>query len=213
MDYILSILPQLWVGVVNSFKMYFAAILPVLPLGIIFAIAKVAGPKPLRWLLDIYTWAWRGTPLLLQLMIAIYGFPYIGIKLPPFIAAAGVFTLNMAAYITEIMRAAINSVDKGQYEACRALGIPYWTMMLRIILPQSFRIALPPACSEAINLIKDTALIAVISMQDTSRVAFQIVTRDHRLEAYIIAFCIYLALTSLLVYLFKRLEKRFTAYD
>jgi polar amino acid transport system permease protein len=213
MDYTLSILPQLWVGVANTFKMYFVAILPVLPLGIIFAIAKVAGPKPVRWLLDIYTWAWRGTPLLLQLMIAIYGFPYIGLKLPAFIAAAGVFTLNMAAYVTEIMRAAINSVDRGQYEACRALGIPYWKMMLRIILPQSIRIALPPACSEAINLIKDTALIAVISMQDISRVAFQLVTRDHRLEAYIIAFCIYLILTSLLVYLFKRLEKRFTAYD
>ncbi|NLF80153.1 MAG: amino acid ABC transporter permease [Clostridia bacterium] len=213
MDYILSILPQLWVGVANSLKMYFAAILPVLPLGIIFAIAKVAGPKPLRWLLDIYTWAWRGTPLLLQLMIVICGFPFIGIRLPGFIAAAGVFTLNMAAYITEIMRAAINSVDKGQYEACRALGIPYWTMMLRTILPQSFRIALPPACSEAINLIKDTALIAVIGMQDISRVAFQVVNRDHRLAAYIVAFCIYLALTSLLVYIFKRLEKRFTAYD
>ena len=213
MEYSLSIMPQVWIGIVNTLKMYFAAILPVLPLGIILAIAKVAGPKPLRWLLDVYTWAWRGTPLLLQLMIVIYGFPYLGIKLPAFFAAAGVFTLNMAAYVTEIMRAAIQSVDRGQFEACRVLGIPYWKMMIRIILPQSIRIALPPLCSESINLIKDTALICVISMQDISRVAFQIVSRDHRLEAYLIAFGIYLLLTSLLVLLSRHLEKRFTAYD
>ena len=85
--------------------------------------------------------------------------------------------------------------------------------MLRIILPQSIRIALPPACSEAINLIKDTALICVIGMQDLVRVANQIVSRDHMLTAYLIVFIIYLGLTSLMVYLFGRLEKRFTAYD
>ena len=213
MDYAISIMPQIWVGMVNTLKMYFLAILPVLPLGIFFAVCKVMGPKPLRWLLNIYTWGWRGTPLLLQLFIAKFGFPLMGIQIPVYWAVVGVFTLNMAAYITEIMRAAIESVDKGQYEACKVLGIPYHKTMLRIILPQSIRIALPPACSEAINLIKDTALICVIGMQDLVRVANQIVSRDHMLTAYLIVFIIYLGLTSLMVYLFGRLEKRFTAYD
>ncbi|MBQ1502028.1 MAG: amino acid ABC transporter permease [Firmicutes bacterium] len=213
MEYAISIMPQIWVGVVNSLKMYFLAILPVLPLGVFFAILKVMGPKPIRWLLNVYTWAWRGTPLLLQLFIAKFGFPYIGINIPLFWSVVGVFTLNMAAYITEIMRAAIQSVDAGQYEACKALGIPYHKMMFRIILPQSFRIALPPMCSEAINLIKDTALICVIGMQDMVRVAGQIVTRDYSLVAYLIVFIIYLGLTSLMVFAFGRLEKRVTAYD
>ena len=213
MDYVISVLPQIWVGVVNTLKVYFLAILPVLPLGVLFGIAKVMGPKPIRWLLNVYTWAWRGTPLLLQLFIAKFGFPYIGINIPVFWAVVGVFTLNMTAYITEIMRAAIQSVDKGQYEACKALGIPYTKTMLRIIIPQSFRIALPPACSEAINLIKDTALICVIGMQDMVRVAGQIVTRDHTLIAYVIVFVIYLGLTSLMVFLFGKLEKRVTQYD
>ena len=213
MDYVISVLPQIWVGVVNTLKVYFLAILPVLPLGVLFGIAKVMGPKPIRWLLNVYTWAWRGTPLLLQLFIAKFGFPYIGINIPVFWAVVGVFTLNMTAYITEIMRAAIQSVDKGQYEACKALGIPYTKTMLRIIIPQSFRIALPPACFEAINLINDTALICVIGMQDMVRVAGQIVTRDHTLIAYVIVFVIYLGLTSLMVFLFGKLEKRVTQYD
>ena len=158
MEYAISILPQMWVGVLNTIKIYFLAILPVLPLGVLFAISKVAGPKPLRWLLNIYTWAWRGTPLLLQLMIVKFGLPVLGINIPEFYGAALVFALNTSAYVTEIMRGAIQSIDRGQYEAAKALGIPYWTTMFRIVLPQAFRIALPSACSEAINMIKDTAI-------------------------------------------------------
>jgi polar amino acid transport system permease protein len=119
----------------------------------------------------------------------------------------------MGAYITEIMRAAIGSVDRGQYEACRVLGIPYWRTIFRIIIPQSIRIALPPACGEAINLLKDAAVISIISMQDIVRVSNQITTRDKTIIPYIYACAIYLALTSVLVKLFGRLERLFTAYD
>ena len=114
MDYAISILPQMWVGVLTTLKVYFVAILPVLPLGILFAIGKVAGPKPLRWLLNVYTWAWRGTPLLLQLMIVKYGLPYLGIIIPEFYGATLVFALNTSAYVTEVMRSAIQSIDRGQ---------------------------------------------------------------------------------------------------
>ena len=99
----------------------------------------------MRWLLNIYTWAWRGTPLLLQLMIVKFGLPYLGINIPEFYGATLVFALNTSAYVTEIMRGAIQSIDRGQYEAAKALGIPYWTTMFRIVLPQAFRIALPSA--------------------------------------------------------------------
>jgi len=201
------------VGVAETLRVYFSAIFPALLIGVFFAIAKTAGPLPVRWALNAYTWAWRGVPLLLQLMIMKYGIlPLIGAR-EDYIGAVWVFALNMAAYVTEIMRAAIGSVDRGQFEACRALGIPYWRMMFRIIIPQSIRIAIPPACSEAINLLKDAAVISIISMQDIVRVSNQITTRDKTIIPYIYAFVIYLALTSLLVKLFGVLERRFTAYD
>jgi polar amino acid transport system permease protein len=138
--------------------------------------------------------------------------PLIGAR-DDFPGAVWVFALNMGAYITEIMRAAVGSVDRGQYEACRVLGIPYWQMIFRVVIPQSIRIAIPPACSEAINLLKDAAVISIISMQDIVRVSNQITTRDKTIIPYIYAFAIYLALTSLLVKLFNMLEKRYTAYD
>ena len=213
MEYAISILPQMWVGVLNTIKIYFLAILPVLPLGVLFAISKVAGPKPLRWLLNIYTWAWRGTPLLLQLMIVKFGLPVLGINIPEFYGAALVFALNTSAYVTEIMRGALQSIDRGQYEAAKALGIPYWTTMFRIVLPQAFRIALPSACSEAINMIKDTAIISLISLQDITNVTTQIFVRDKNLIVYAEAFCIYLLLTSVLVFIFNRLEKRFSRHE
>jgi len=209
----MRISPQMFVGVAGTLQVYVGAIFPALLAGVFFAIAKTAGPAPMRWLLNIYTWAWRGVPLLLQLMIMKYGIlPLIGAR-DDFPGAVWVFTLNMGAYITEIMRAAIGSVDRGQYEACRVLGISYWRMMFRVIIPQSIRIALPPACSEAINLLKDAAVISIISMQDIVRVSNQITTRDKTIIPYIYAFVIYLALTSLLVKLFNTLEKRYTAYD
>ncbi len=213
LDYVTTILPQMMIGLGTTLEMYFASLILVLPLGVIFAILKLMGPKPVRWILNVYTWAWRGTPLLLQLFIVIYGFPVIGINLPKFLAAAGVFCLNMSAYVTEIMRAAIGSVDKGQYEACKVLGMSYPQTMLRVIIPQSFRIALPPTCNEAINLIKDTALVSVINLMDVTRTAVIIANRDFRIVSYIIAFIIFLLLTSFMVKVFAYLEKKATAYD
>lgn len=212
-EYLAYIAPQMSVGIANTLKMYLTAVLPALPLGFLLGIIKAAGPGPVKGLLGVYTWAWRGTPLLLQLLIMKYGLPLIGVKLPDFLGAGLVFALNMAAYLTEIMRAAIQSVDKGQYEACQALGLPYWRTMVRVIIPQSIRIAIPPACSEAINLVKDVALIYIISMQDILRVADQIAGRDKTIIPFIVAFIVYLLLSSVFVKLFGMLEKRFTAYD
>ncbi|MEG1997875.1 MAG: amino acid ABC transporter permease [Clostridiales bacterium] len=212
-DNLIRILPQMMIGLGVTIKMYFASLIFVLPLGVFFAIMKLIGPKPVKWLLNIYTWAWRGTPLLLQLFIVIYGFPVIGLDIPKFVAAAGVFCLNMAAYITEIMRAAIGSVDKGQYEACQVLGMSYVKTMFRVIIPQSFRIALPPTCNEAINLIKDTALVSVINLMDLTRTAVIISNRDFTIIAYAVAFVIFLLLTSVMVKLFGWLEKKSMAYD
>ncbi len=213
LEYVIQIMPFILSGLWTTTQVYVVTIVFALPFAVLAAIGKVAGPRLIKGVLGIYTWAWRGTPLLLQLFIVVYGLPNIGIRLPLFTAAVLVYTLNMAAYITEIMRAAIQSVDKGQYEAAKALGMSYWQTMFRIVLPQSFRLALPPTCSEAINLVKDTALLTAISMHDLLRAARLIANRDYSIVAYIIVFILYLIISSLQVNIFGRLEKRAAYYD
>lgn len=213
MAYIISILPLMLMGLRTTLEMYFCSCILVIPLSILFAVLKLTAPKPVRWLLNIYTWAWRGTPLLLQLLIAVYGLPMVGITIPKFLCAAMVFCLNMTAYVTEIMRAAISSVDNGQYEACQVLGLSRFRTMTRVIIPQSIRIAIPPTCSEMINLIKDTALVTTISLMDLVRTVQVIANRDFNITAYVIAFIMFLLLTSVLVRLFGLLEKKAMAYD
>ena len=213
-NYIITIMPMMLTGLVTTLHMYFWSAIFVIPLAILFAFLKASGPRPIRWILNIYTWAWRGTPLLLQLMVAIFGLPTIGINISnKFAVAAVVFCLNNTAYVTEIMRSAIESVDRGQYEACQVLGFSRMWTILRIVIPQSIRIALPPTCSMMINLIKDMALVNIISLMDLTRSAYIISNRDTTISPYVIAFIMFLLITSILIKLFGVLEKRAMRYD
>jgi polar amino acid transport system permease protein len=184
-----------------------------LPIGLLAAVAKVSGPKILKKILFLYTWIWRGTPLLLQLFFVYFGLPVIGIKLSPFTAAVLTYALNYGAYLTEIFRGGIESIDKGQYEAAKALGMTYPQTMRRIIIPQTVRRVLPPTCSEAVNLVKDTALLALLGMADLLRISNQIFTRDADITSYILAFMLYLIISSVLVQIFGKLEKRYSIYE
>jgi len=179
-------------------------------MGAICALGKVSKIKPLKLMLDVYTWLFRGTPLMLQVFFTYFGLPVIGIRLSPFAAAAITYILNYAAYLTEIYRAGIESIDRGQYEAAKVLGMNYFQTMYRIILPQTIKRVLPPTCNEAINLVKDTALVAAIGMGDLLRNAKEVVTRDFRIVPFFIAAVIYLLMASVLVLVFKKLEKKFS---
>lgn len=213
MEYVLSILPFILMGLKLTAKVYVATLLFALPLGLLAAIGKVNGPRIIKKVLFLYTWIWRGTPLLLQLFFVFYGLPLIGIKLSPFEAATVTYALNSGAYLTEIFRGGIESIEKGQYEAGKALGMSYIQTMRRIIIPQTVRRVLPPTCSEAVNLVKDTALLAVIGMPDLLRISTQIFTRDFTITPFIIAFVLYLMISSVLVNLFAKLEKRYSIYE
>lgn len=186
-----------------------------IPLGVIGAIGKISGVKILKSILNIYTWIFRGTPLLLQVFFVYYGIPIIfpALNMPAFAAAAITFSLNYGAYLTEVFRAGIESIDKGQYEASKALGFNYKQTMRHIILPQTVRRVIPPTCNESVNLIKDTALVAAISMGDLSRAASEIVTRDLVITPFIIAAGIYLIMTSVLMFGFRKLEDRYSIYQ
>lgn len=216
MKYIISITPYILQGVVLTLKLYAVTALFSVPLAVFAALGKISGPKILKKILGIYTWVVRGTPLLLQLFFVYFGLPFvpvIGVKLDPFMAACITFSLNFGAYLTEIFRAGIESIDKGQYEAAKALGMNYVQTMCRVILPQSIKRVLPPTCSEAINLVKDSALVAAIGMNDLLRNARQVVTRDFNPSAFLVAFVLYLIMSSVIVKVFEWLERKYSIYD
>ena len=137
----------------------------------------------------------------------------IGIRLPDLAAALLAFTLNYAAYFAEIFRAGIQSVPRGQYEAARTLGMSYPQTMRRIILPQVFRMVLPPVSNETINLVKDTSLVYILAMNDLLRVARTIVQREFDMTPFLIAAVFYLAMTFFLTWGFKKLEAYYGKYD
>jgi polar amino acid transport system permease protein len=200
-------------GGILTLKLYFVTILFSIPLGILFALIKISKYRLLRNLTGFYTWVFRGTPLLLQLFFTYYGLAVVGITLQPFSAAAITFVVNYTAYLTEIYRAGIESIDKGQYEAARALNMNYVQTMRRIILPQAIRRTIPPTCNEAITLVKDTALVSVIGMSDLLISAKEIFARDFVITPFLIAAVIYLLMTTVIVYFFRKIENKYSIYE
>ena len=207
-DYLLKTGLYIARGSAITVELCAVTLLFALPLAVLLALARVSRNRPVVRALEVYSWIFRGTPLLLQLFFTYYGLSLFGLSLPPFLAAALTFIVNYAAYLMEIFRAGIESIDPGQREAALALNMSYAQSMRRIILPQAFRRVLPPLSNEAISLVKDTALVSVIGMGDLLRSAKEVVSRDFSVLPFILAAAIYLGLSSLLVLLFQRLERR-----
>ncbi len=211
-SYILQSAGYILKGCILTLEIYAITALFSVPLAVLLALGKVSKNKVLRNALGVYAWIFRGTPLLLQLFFFYYGLTIFGISLSPMTAAGLTFVLNYAAYLMEIFRAGIESIEKGQYEAAKALNMNYWQTMRRIILPQTVKRVLPPTCNEAINLVKDTALVTVIGMGDLLRAAKEIFTRDFTVVPFVIAAVVYLLMTSVIVSLFRKLERKSSFY-
>lgn len=197
-------------GSIVSLELFLIVIVLSLPLGMMVALGKISDIKPLKGILTLYTWVFRGTPLLLQLFFTYFGLPVIGIRLEPLTASIIAFTINYSAYLAEVFRAGIESVDIGQFEAAKALGLNYRQTMVKVIIPQAIRNVIPPVCNESINLIKDTALVAAIGIGDLLRAAKEIVTRDFTITPFIIAAAVYLLITTVLIMIFKSIEKKYS---
>lgn len=195
-------------GMKLTINLYIITMVFSLPLGIIFSLGRVSKSAFLNNCIQIYTWIFRGTPLLLQLFFVYYGLPVIGITLTPFTAASITFIINYAAYFCEIFRGSILGIDKGQYEAAKVLGMSYSQTMRRIIIPQALVTALPPLSNEAISLIKDTSLVSAIGMAEILRNSKEIVTRDFSITPFIICAVMYLILSTVVVLFFKKMEKK-----
>lgn len=199
-------------GISLTIGLYITTAILAFTLGILASVAKtMAGKSGLIY--DVYTWFFRGTPLMLQLFFIYFGLPVIGLKFSAFQSALIAFSLNYGAYIAEIIRGGIESVEKGQYEAAKALGMGPWLTMKSIILPQAFKRVLPSLCNESITLIKDTALVAAIGLGDLLRAAKQIVTRDITVVPFVLAALFYLLFTTLIVWGFKRIALKMSYYE
>lgn len=199
-------------GGIVTLELFAITALFSIPIGILAALLKTSKNKIIRSLLTIYTWSFRGTPLLLQLFFIYFGLPAFGINLKPITAASLAFVLNYAAYLTEIFRAGIQSVDNGQMEASKALGMSYSQGMTRIIIPQAIKNVLPPLCSEGINLIKDTSLVAIIGVGDLLRASKEIVTNNFTIYPFLLAAIAYLILSTIMVASFNKIEKKYSIY-
>lgn len=183
--------------------------------GIILSLFKISSVKPLVWFADAYTSVFRGTPLVLQLMIIFYGSPQLfGTQIEPYTAAILSFSLNSAAYISEIIRAGINAVDKGQKEAAMALGIPYSQTMKDIILPQAIKNILPALMNEFITLTKESAIVTVIGAMDVMRRSYMVGSDLYSFfEPLLLAGFIYYIMVMVLTLLGKLLERRLKGND
>lgn len=196
-----------------TLEIFVITLILALPLGLLAALGRLSRFKLISRFIEFYIWLMRGTPLMLQLLFVYFALPMVGIKLPDIAAALLAFTLNYAAYFAEIFRAGIQSVPKGQYEAAKTLGMSYPKTMRRIIMPQVFRMVLPPVSNETINLVKDTSLVYILAMNDLLRVARTIVQREFDMTPFLIAAVFYLVMTFVLTWGFKKLEAHYGKYD
>jgi cystine transport system permease protein len=184
-----------------------------LALGLVVALIRLFGPRPLVPGVRFYVWIIRGTPLLVQLFLIFYGLPSVGIVLDAFPAALIGFTLNVGAYTSEIIRAVIASVPRGQWEAAYSIGMTWRQAMQRTILPQAARVAVPPLSNTFISLVKDTSLAAAITVPELFQAAQRIVATTYEpLILYIEAALIYLVMSSVLSSLQAKLEARLGRY-
>ena len=215
MDYLLRILPPLLEGAGVTLGLFVVTLALSLPLGLALALARLSRWGALRRAVSGFVWLMRGTPLMLQLLFVYYALPFvpvIGVRLPDYPAAVVAFTLNYAAYFAEVLRAGIQSIDRGQYEGAKALGMSYAQTMRRIVMPQVWRGSLPPLANETITLVKDTSLIYVLALNDLLRAARGIVQRDFSITPFIVAAAFYLLMTLVLTWVFQRLERQQNAH-
>lgn len=209
----LRFLPNLAKGALVTLGLVFCTML-ISPLGgLLIALGRISSFRPVSGLCWFIIWLFRGTPLLLQLFFIYYGLPSLGITLRPLTAAVLGLGLNYSAYLGEIIRGAIQSVDHGQTEAAKALGMTYGQTMRRVIIPQTFKRLMPPVGNEFIALIKDTALVSTIAMVELMRAADQMFNTYFNVTALVLAALIYLAFTTVFTFLFEKLEHRAGIYE
>ncbi|MFD0772192.1 amino acid ABC transporter permease [Bacillus sp. CGMCC 1.60114] len=208
-----SFMPMLKGAISDTIPLTLISFAIGLVLATLTALCRISGNRVLEWIARIYVSIIRGTPLLVQLFIIFYGLPTIGITINSFPAAIIGFSLSVGAYASEIIRAAILSIPKGQWEASYTIGMSYSQALRRVILPQATRVSIPPLSNTFISLIKDTSLASLILVTEMFRKAQEIAATNYEfLVVYTEAGLMYWVICFLLSIVQQILEKRTERY-
>lgn len=184
-------------------------------IGLIVGVARISHLRPLRLLAEVYVEFFRGTPLLVQIFLFYFALPVItGQRIDPFIAAISACGINSGAYVAEIFRAGIQSVDEGQMEAGRSLGMTWLQTMRYIIVPQAFKRVIPPLGNEFIAMLKDSSLVSVIGFEELTRRGQLIIAKTYgSFEIWMSVAVIYLVMTLTISRFVAYLERRCRVHD
>ncbi|MEW9079204.1 amino acid ABC transporter permease [Terrisporobacter glycolicus] len=199
-------------GLKITLSVFFITLIISVPLGIMIAFIRLSKNKMISQMANIYILIMRGTPLLLQLVFVFFGLPLMGIIFDRFDAVIVAFSLNYAAYFAEIFRGGIQSIDKGQYEGAFVLGFSKFEMYRKIIFPQVIKRVLPAMSNEVITLIKDTAIVYAIGLNDILRIAQIAQNQQASIVPLIEAGAVYLVLVGILTIMFKKFENKYAYY-
>ncbi|MBQ6057364.1 MAG: amino acid ABC transporter permease [Treponema sp.] len=213
---IIGWIPALLNGAKITILLTLAAVSAGIVFGLLLALGKISKKKLINKICSAYIFFFRGTPLLMQLYFLYFGLP----KLCPFLtlrnkflAAFIAFGLNSAAYMAEYIRAAIQSIDKGQHEASRALGLNYFQTMAYVIVPQSIRRLIPSVGNEFIMVLKDASLVSLIALEDITKITRSIASSSGNELVYLPAMILYLIITAVFSLVFNKTEKKFSIYE
>lgn len=216
LSFTLTYLPILLQGAFVTIEIAVIGVIFGSILGLLVGLGRVSKNPLLSQISRFYIWVIRGTPLLLQLFVIHFAIPSVfsALTMPPFVSACIALSINAAAYIAEIARGAIQSIDKGQMEAARSLGLSSSQSMRRVIIPQAFRRMLPPLGNEFIALIKESSLVSTIALYDLLRTGQQIISSTYRyMEVFFLVGLIYLLLTTVMSFIIGKIEKKVGVYE
>ena len=209
-------IPQLLLGARVTIALTITALSAGLVLSLFLALGKMSKNIIVNKFCSAYVFFFRGTPLLMQLFFVYYALPMFAPSLTinnRFLAAFIAYSLNSGAYCAEIIRAAIQSIDKGQFEASRALGLTYGQTMRLVIIPQSIRRLIPPVGNEFIMLLKDASLVSMIALVDITKATRNIEGSTRSAIVYIPAMILYLIITAIFSFVFNKAEKKYSIYE
>ena len=200
-------------GLITTIPLTAISFFLALVIGIATALVQFAQIKVLRHLARFYIWVIRGTPILVQLYVVFYGLPNLGIMIEPFPAAVAVFSINEGAYTAETMRSAFESVPVGQLEAGYCVGMTWWQIMRRIVLPQALRTAVPALSNSLIGMIKDTSLASNITVAELFMAGQRVAARTYIfLPIYCEVAVVYLLFCTVVTKLQSLLERQLNAH-
>ena len=208
-----SLWPMLKALVLGTIPLTAASFVLGLAIALVVALMRLSPVRLVSGIARVYISIIRGTPLLLQLFLIYYGLPSVGVRFDPFPAAIIALSLNVGGYAAEVIRAAILSVPKGQWEAASTIGMGYTTTLRKVVLPQATRNAIPPLSNTLISLVKDTSLASTIQVSELMRKAQEVAAPTFQFfELYAVAAAYYWVVCHLMSLVQNRLEKRENRY-